>query len=171
MNVKNPMVEKKSNFLKTLLEHLPQKIFFKDLNSVYVYCNGLLAEDLGMREEEVAGKTDDDFFSWELAEKYRRDDRRILADLTTEDIAETDFQPGQFVMLRVADKGMGMERRILKRIFDPFFTTKKAGKGTGMGLSTVYGIVKQNKGYIRAESEPGEGAVFTVYFPAEGVTS
>jgi CheY-like chemotaxis protein len=70
------------------------------------------------------------------------------------------------VLLSVRDSGGGMDPYTLSKLFEPFFTTKEAGKGTGLGLSTVYGIVKQNGGYIEVESKPEQGATFLVYFPA-----
>jgi PAS domain S-box-containing protein len=76
-----------------------------------------------------------------------------------------EFAPGEFVHLSVRDNGGGMEPGVLEHIFEPFFSTKKMGHGTGLGLATVYGIVQQNQGIIRAESHPGQGAAFHIYLP------
>jgi len=77
-----------------------------------------------------------------------------------------EARPGKYVRLTISDRGVGIAKKIQHRIFDPFFTTKKTGKGTGLGLASVYGIVKSHEGYINVESKKGRGTTFFIYLPA-----
>jgi CheY-like chemotaxis protein len=79
--------------------------------------------------------------------------------------ANPEIEPGQYVMLAVSDTGSGIPEEILDRVFDPFFTTKGEGKGSGLGLSMVYGFVKQSGGHVKILSAPGEGTTVRMYLP------
>lgn len=88
------------------------------------------------------------------------------ADLKQQDIlSRYSCQPGHYLRLSVQDNGCGITDEVLEKIFDPFFTTKEVHKGTGMGLSTVQGIMQKVNGMITVESTVGQGSTFTLYFP------
>ncbi len=91
-------------------------------------------------------------------------------DLSLPEAADLHLKPGGYVLLSISDTGCGIEPAIIDRIFDPFFTTKKIGEGTGLGLSVVYGIVKNHEGHVQVQSVPGEGTTFNIYLPYLNVT-
>ena len=94
--------------------------------------------------------------------------RTSALDLSAEDAArQARGRSGSFVSFEVTDSGCGIGTEVMPHLFEPFFTTKEVGKGTGLGLATVYGIVKQHEGWIEVDSEPGQGATFRVFLPAD----
>ena len=169
-------------FSRKNVKQLSQFHLFEVVNSMSDMLKRLIGENITMRLESQSGvnpiegdKNEIEQVIMNLAVNARdamvgrSGQLSIRLDLETITANTLAFHPqarlGNFVRLRVTDSGCGMDRPTMDRIFEPFFTTKEVGKGTGLGLATVYGIVKQHGGWIEVESESGRGSTFNVFFP------
>ncbi len=153
----NQLIEEISGtFARTRKEIAIHKKLAKNLSTVEV--------DLGQIEQVLLNL----FMNAADAMSDRGDLILETTNVTNEDMKEKLYNPkaGKYVMLSVTDTGIGMDKSTAERIFEPFFTTKEPGQGTGLGLSSSYGIIKGCGGYIDVESKKGEGATFRIYIPA-----
>jgi signal transduction histidine kinase len=154
------------NTVVSALEHMLRRLIGEDIDVVTA-----LAPDIGLIRADPAQI---DQVIMNLAVNARDamvDGGRLTLSTARVDVdagatSRQEVAPaGAYVVLRVADTGIGMDSATMERIFEPFFTTKEVGKGTGLGLSTVYGIVTQSGGFIGVDSTPGRGTVFTIHLP------
>jgi CheY-like chemotaxis protein len=156
--------------LNDLLHNLTKmlsRVIREDIILECVYGEGLpqIKADAGMMEQVVLNLVVNARDAMPRGGQLRLVTERVtlgVADLQT----TPEARAGEFVCLSVQDTGVGIALEILPRIFEPFFTTKEAGKGTGLGLATVYGIVKQHQGWVEVASRVGQGTTFKIFLPA-----
>jgi signal transduction histidine kinase len=150
------------NVVVTEVEKLIQRLVADDVEVVCVLDPELehVEADFGQLEQVIMNLAINASDSMPAGGKLTIETANVELDARFVDIA-----PGQYVLLAVSDTGTGMDERTMRQIFEPFYTTKEIGRGTGLGLSTVFGIVKQSGGDVSVYSEPGHGTTFKVYLP------
>jgi CheY-like chemotaxis protein len=109
--------------------------------------------------DAISDRKDDNEKRIEISTKRVKVDQSLASDYP-------DSKPGNYILISVGDTGIGMNKATIEKIFEPFFTTKEKEHGTGLGMATVYGIIIQNKGFIKVKSEPGAGSTFDIYWPS-----
>ncbi len=159
------------NALVEGLEEMLRRLLGEDLDLAVTYGQGLghVEADPGQIEQVIMNLAIN-------ARDAMPEGGKLLIETGNVDLDETikktrpEIEPGRYAQLAVSDTGSGMDEATMDHLFEPFFTTKEIGKGTGLGLATVYGIVKQSGGFIYVYSEPGHGTTFKIYLPVVGET-
>jgi len=148
--------------LKMLRSTLPSTIVFRE--DIAPDCGRIMADSIQIQQVLINLCTNAAHAMEEDGGTLEVSLREIVVN-PGETIASQDFRPGRYLRLVVGDTGCGMDKATLERIFEPYFTTKEQGKGTGIGLALVHGIVKGHGGNLSVYSEPGQGTTFSLYFP------
>jgi two-component system, cell cycle sensor histidine kinase and response regulator CckA len=155
------------NVVVTDMWKMVPRLLGEDINSVFSLDSALgqVSADRGQIEQVIMNLAVNARDAMPHGGKLKVETTNVVIDGRMAGVQREDVPPGCYVQLAVSDTGMGMGPEVQAQIFDPFFTTKEPGKGTGLGLATVYGIVKQSGGYISAYSEIGKGTTFKIYLP------